>query len=50
MKADDELTILVTRIELALITDGLELLEDAEHLRPWRQDLARALLDKLERR
>lgn len=50
MNIDDEVTIILTRGELGLIKDALELLEDAEHLRPERQELARALLEKLEQR
>jgi hypothetical protein len=49
MNIDDEITIIITtRGDLGLIRDALELLEDAEHLRPERQDLARALINKLE--
>lgn len=46
----DERNVLLslTRDELGLITDALDLMEDAEHLRPWRQELVTALITRIE--
>lgn len=38
----------LSRDELGLVTDALDLMEDAEHLRPWRQDLIAALSARIE--
>lgn len=49
MNGDATVVLTITRTELGMITDALELMEDAEHLRPWRQDLAAALREKVEK-
>lgn len=47
MTEDATVLLAITRSELGMVIDALELLEDAEHLRPWRQELAAALLKKV---
>lgn len=47
MNEDATVVLTITRTELGMIVDSLELMEDAEHLRPWRQELAAALLEKV---
>lgn len=46
----DERNILLslTRDEFGLITDALDLMEDAEHLRPSRQETITALITRIE--
>jgi hypothetical protein len=45
---DDLMIVIFSKSEMSLLVDALELLEDVEHLRPWRQDEARRMLDTLE--
>lgn len=47
MTDDATVVLAITRSELGMIVDALELLEDAEHLRPERQADAAALLEKI---
>lgn len=49
MNPDATVLLALTRSEMGLVIDALELMEDAEHLRPWRQELAADLLAKIDK-